>query len=228
MRLLLIRHGQTPSNVLGALDTRVPGPGLTDLGCQQAAAVPHALAEERIGAIFASVQRRAQLTAAPLADARGLPIVVRDGLREISAGDLEMKSDRASVTVYHHVSFSWPAGELEVRMPGGENGVEALGRFDSVVREAHQTGHETVAFVAHGADHPYLGGRARGERRRGVRRHEHAAQHRRCGGGGHPGRRVDRTHLERGRPGRADGRRTKQRHRPGRRGILSPSDARAA
>ena len=29
---LLIRHGQTPSNVAGALDTGRPGPGLTALG----------------------------------------------------------------------------------------------------------------------------------------------------------------------------------------------------
>ena len=46
MRLLLIRHGQTPSNVLGALDTLVPGPGLTPLGLEQAAAIPDALAGE--------------------------------------------------------------------------------------------------------------------------------------------------------------------------------------
>ena len=79
MRLLLIRHGQTPSNVLGLLDTAIPGPGLTDLGIEQAAALPAALADYRIDAIYASAQRRAQLTAQPLADARGLPIQVRDG-----------------------------------------------------------------------------------------------------------------------------------------------------
>ncbi len=28
MRLLLLRHGQTPSNVGGLLDTAYPGPGL--------------------------------------------------------------------------------------------------------------------------------------------------------------------------------------------------------
>src|SRR5699024_5083913 len=32
MRLLLIRHGQTPSNVEGILDAGYPGPGLTALG----------------------------------------------------------------------------------------------------------------------------------------------------------------------------------------------------
>ena len=39
MRLTLVRHGQTPSNVLGLLDTAPPGPGLTDLGQLQAASV---------------------------------------------------------------------------------------------------------------------------------------------------------------------------------------------
>ena len=31
MRLVLIRHGQTPSNVCGLLDTAPPGPGLTHI-----------------------------------------------------------------------------------------------------------------------------------------------------------------------------------------------------
>jgi probable phosphoglycerate mutase len=150
MRLLLIRHGQTSSNVLGALDTLVPGPGLTVLGLEQAAAIPRALAEEKIGALYASVQTRAQLTASPLAKALGLDVVVREGLREISAGDLEMNSDRESIDLYHEVSFGWSAGNLERRMPGAENGWEVFGRFDDVIREIAQTGLETVACVAHG------------------------------------------------------------------------------
>lgn len=40
MRLIIIRHGQTPANVLGRLDTAHPGPGLTALGERQAEAVP--------------------------------------------------------------------------------------------------------------------------------------------------------------------------------------------
>lgn len=150
MRLLLIRHGQTPSNVLGALDTRVPGPGLTELGHEQAAAIPTALANEQIGALFASVQSRAQLTAAPLAAALGLPVQVREGLREITAGDLEMKTDAASIAIYHEVAFGWAAGDLERRMPGGETGSETFSRFDEVIAEASTSGHDTVACVAHG------------------------------------------------------------------------------
>lgn len=150
MRLMLIRHGQTPSNVLGALDTLVPGPGLTDLGLEQAAAIPRALAGESIRAVYASVQTRAQLTAAPLAGALGLPVTIRDGLREISAGDLEMNRDRASVDLYHEVAFGWSAGSLERRMPGAENGLEAFGRFDFVIDEVAESGPGTVACVAHG------------------------------------------------------------------------------
>jgi len=150
VRLLMIRHGQTPSNIEGSLDTGIPGPGLTNLGVQQANALPHALTGEHIGALFASVQTRAQLTAAPLAEALGLPVLVREGLREVSAGDLEMNTDRASIDLYHDISFGWAEGRLGRRMPGGENGIEVYGRFNSVVEEAVSSGNETVALFAHG------------------------------------------------------------------------------
>lgn len=150
MRLLLIRHGQTPSNVLGALDTSVPGPGLTELGARQADAVPVVLAAEGISAVYASVQRRAFLTAVPLAAAFGLPVIVREGLREISAGELEMRNDSEAVRRYHDVSFGWADGDPGRRMPGGENGREVLARFEAVLAEIHSAGHATAAVVAHG------------------------------------------------------------------------------
>lgn len=84
MRMLLIRHGQTPSNLGHFLDTAHPGPGLTDLGLRQAAALPGALAGEDIAALYASTLTRTQLTAAPLAAERGLEVLIRDGIRELS------------------------------------------------------------------------------------------------------------------------------------------------
>lgn len=151
MRLLLIRHGQTPSNVLYLLDTAVPGAALTELGERQAAALPEALAGEDIDALYASTLIRTQLTAAPLAGARGLDVLVRDGIREVSAGDLEMRGDAEAADLYMTTVFAWAAGDTELRMPGGENGVEALGRFDAVVAEAAESGVGTVAMVSHGA-----------------------------------------------------------------------------
>jgi broad specificity phosphatase PhoE len=67
MHLLLLRHGQTGSNVIGALDTAVPGAPLTELGERQAAAVPGAL--QPIDSITVSTLLRTQQTAAPLAAA---------------------------------------------------------------------------------------------------------------------------------------------------------------
>src|SRR3954467_15074485 len=97
MRLLLVRHGQTPSNVAFLLDTAVPGPGLTALGERQAAALPQALAGEDVEAVYASTLIRAQATAAPLAAARGLEVLVRDGIRELSAGDARRLRDGRAV-----------------------------------------------------------------------------------------------------------------------------------
>jgi probable phosphoglycerate mutase len=152
MRLLLVRHGQTPSNVEFLLDTAVPGPGLTALGEQQAAALPEALADEDIDALYASTLVRTQLTAAPLAAARGLEVRVRDGIREIAAGDLELlPGDSEQGVLYMKTVFGWAAGDTAPRMPGGENGEEVLARYDAVVAEAADSGARTVAMVSHGA-----------------------------------------------------------------------------
>lgn len=152
MRLLLVRHAQTPSNVAFLLDTATPGPGLTALGEQQAAALPEALADENIEALYASTLIRTQLTAAPLAAARGLDVIVRDGIREISAGDLEMLDGHSEAgRLYMETIFAWSAGDTALRMPGGESGAEALARYDAVVAEAVRGGAGTVALVSHGA-----------------------------------------------------------------------------
>ncbi|MFI5874501.1 histidine phosphatase family protein [Streptomyces sp. NPDC051445] len=152
MRLLLVRHGQTPSNVDFLLDTAVPGPGLTELGERQAAALPQALVGEDVEALYASTLVRTRLTAAPLATARGLDVLVRDGIREIAAGDLEMLpggSERGEL--YMRTVFAWAAGDVGLRMPGGESGAEFLARYDAVVAEAAASGAGTVAMVSHGA-----------------------------------------------------------------------------
>ena len=150
MRLFLIRHGQTPANVLGSLDTVHPGPGLTRLGEQQAAVIPKALENEQIDAIFASTLRRTQLTAEPLAVARGLDVRVVGGLHEIEAGELEGRSDQASVLKYMKTVFAWGAGELDVRMPGAGTGHDFFARFDTDIATATAE-HETAAVFSHGA-----------------------------------------------------------------------------
>lgn len=133
------------------LDTCAPGAPLTDLGIRQAAALPEVLAAERIGALYASNLIRAQQTAAPLARARGLSLEVRDGIREISAGELELRGDASSVERYVATMIAWDTGDVSARLPGGESGQEAISRFDAVIDEVAALGDETVALVSHGA-----------------------------------------------------------------------------
>lgn len=154
MRLLLIRHGQTPGNVLGQLDTAHPGPGLTRLGERQAAALARSLAHEQIDSLYASTLIRTQITAGPLATARGLAVEVLEGLREIEAGSLEKLTDRDSHMRYVSTVFAWAAGDLDRRIPAGPSGHDFFARFDasiSTVAAAASGDSGAVAVVSHGA-----------------------------------------------------------------------------
>lgn len=153
MRLLLIRHGQTPSNVVGALDTAFPGAGLTPLGQVQSAAVPDALTGERIAGVYASRLVRTQLTAEPLTRHLSLQVEVRDGLEEISAGDLEMREDMDAVRAYVGPMIAWFEGDLSRSVPGGQDGHAFLERFDGALRRIarEHDRDDTVAVFSHGA-----------------------------------------------------------------------------
>ena len=149
MKIVLVRHGQTPANRLGALDTVRPGLGLTEEGLAQA----RRLADRWEGEVAApptlialSGLHRTRLTAAPLAARYGLTPLVCPGIRELRSGDLEMASDPASQMQYVRTTLSWCAGDLDNRMPGGESGREALAR--SLETE-------------HGHDHLRVGSRLR-------------------------------------------------------------------
>jgi broad specificity phosphatase PhoE len=150
MRLLLIRHGQTIDNVNGELGTVIPGPVLTALGDEQAAAIPAALTGETIEAIYASNMQRTALTAAPLAAALGLEVPILDGLREISAGEFEARSDKDSVHAYMGTILSWWQ-DSGARVPGGESGDEFFARFTDAIGRATKGHDGTVAVFSHGA-----------------------------------------------------------------------------
>jgi broad specificity phosphatase PhoE len=150
VRLLLLRHAETTSNVAGALDTAHPGADLTDWGAEQARQVVTKLAHEPVAAIGASPLTRARRTAEPIAAARGLPVEVLDGLREVSAGDLEMRRDPSAIEAYINVLTAWLGGDLDVAMPGALTGAAFLARFDDAVSRLESAADVALA-VSHGA-----------------------------------------------------------------------------
>lgn len=151
-RLILLRHGQTTSNVARRLDTRPPGAPLTELGIAQAAALVDALADEPVLAVLSSLARRAQATAAPLAAARGLEVHARPGLHEVDVGMFEDRSDDEAHRGFGSVFAAWHTGRLDEPMPGGESGTQVLVRFAPLLTEVRgQLARGSVVLVSHGA-----------------------------------------------------------------------------
>jgi broad specificity phosphatase PhoE len=163
MRILLLRHGQTPYNLDGTIDTRLPGAALTSLGSRQAAAVPAAIDDERVDRIYVSTLVRTALTAGPLSAARGLTPVVLDGLREIEGGELELRGDREAQHLYLETVFGWARGELDRRVPGAESGQDFFARYDDAIQLILAGGGDSAVAVSHGsAIRTWVGGRALG------------------------------------------------------------------
>ncbi|HVN04763.1 MAG TPA: histidine phosphatase family protein [Bryobacteraceae bacterium] len=137
MRLLLIRHAH--HDYIGrAIAGWLPGVSLSELGRRQAQELPARLAGAGIGAIYSSPLERARETAAPLAASLGLPVELRDGLREIDFGEFtgrtmkELDCDPA----WHH--FNLHRGSA--RAPGGEMMLETQARMVAElerIRAAH-------------------------------------------------------------------------------------------
>jgi probable phosphoglycerate mutase len=150
-RLYLVRHGAT---VLSAEDRFA---GSTDValsgeGRRQAQALAERLADDRIAGVYASPLARTIETARLLARPFGLPVVPRDGLREIDHGRWEGLT-RAEVEARYAAEYAaWEADPLTFAPEGGESGLSVLSRALPVIRAivlAHPG--ENVVVVSHKA-----------------------------------------------------------------------------
>lgn len=160
MRLVLVRHGQTVSNTTNALDTALPGADLDETGKQQALMLAQNFEHvtgTKPSALYVSPLNRTRQTVAPLEEKFGLTATVREGIREVIAGDLEMSSEADDIRFYLETLLSWIDGDLDARMPGGEDGWQTRARFGNVLNEALSDARDnfgadaTVVIVAHGA-----------------------------------------------------------------------------
>ena len=160
MKLLLVRHGRTIANIMGALDTAFPGNSLDATGLTQAASLPNRLDTDQLAessSLWTSPIARARQTIAPLEGATGLTADIDSGLREVLAGDLEMCTDARSVACYTDTTRAWMIGRTAARLPGSpEDGADTFARFDAAVaRIARATAADvgadgTALLVAHG------------------------------------------------------------------------------
>ena len=159
MKLVLIRHGQTAANLSAALDTRLPGLPLTDLGQLQAQSLCERFSKEvgdRLDALTVSAMTRTRQTTVPLCTRYGVKPKVSAQIREISAGDCEMSSSPVSIRIYVEACHAWMNADFAHRMPGAEDGYEFLARVVPIARDVMERayrlgGDEGVGgIVAHG------------------------------------------------------------------------------
>ncbi len=155
-RLVLLRHGQSHSNVDRCLDTRPPGASLTPAGIAQARDFARGF-ERQPGMLVHSVARRAEETAAVIGEVWGLPPREVEGIHEVQVGELEMRNDDEAVDAFNRVYERWHMGDLDVALPGGETGAQLLGRYLPVVADLRMRylddggWSNDIVVVSHGA-----------------------------------------------------------------------------
>ncbi len=152
-RLILVRHGETESNVnqmwYGAMDAP-----LTERGRRQVAAVARAMSDlaRRYAPdmFYVSPLPRAQSTAAAIADAIGMQPIVEEGLREFDLGDWEGRTFE-DLRETEDLWGRW-AKDPTFAPPNGESPASFGARVQQAMQElvARHTG-QTILIVSHGA-----------------------------------------------------------------------------
>ena len=153
MTVTFVRHAESQANADGIIDTKVPGPGLTDLGRTQADAVAAILNGQVHDGIYASTMIRTQQTAKPYAVLTNKEVMVVDGLQEISAGILEGSSEDEGIgrLGYALAPIAWSLGLRFVKIPGAEDGNEFDARVDAALADIEADGSDEPVVFSHGA-----------------------------------------------------------------------------
>jgi broad specificity phosphatase PhoE len=150
-RLYLVRHGATQLTAEDRFSGAI-GVDLSVEGRAQAERLAERLATEPISAVYASPLSRTVETATILATPHRLPVIQRDGLREISHGHWEGMSRQVVETQFADEYAAWDADPFTYAPEGGESGVQVLARALPVIREIVVT-HvgQNVLVVSHKA-----------------------------------------------------------------------------
>ena len=169
VEVVLVRHGASEAARPGQSFAMVDGqgdPALSPVGQEQARSAAATLGGERFSGLFASSLRRTQETAAPLAAAVGLEVVVLPDLREINLGELEGGEYRIKVAEGDPLVAEIARQERWDVIPGAESPEQFTGRLRAAIAAIVDTvpvGTTAVAFV-HGAVIGDLCARATGSR----------------------------------------------------------------
>ncbi len=145
--LTFIRHAESEANAAEIASTTVPGPPLTPVGQEQAAALADRLSGEGFDGIYASQMVRTQQSAAPLSKELGEQVTVLPGLNEIPAGWFEGIPVADTSGTFLLGPQAWLKGDRRFGIPGSEDGDEFNGAFTNAVQKIYESGDDKpIAF----------------------------------------------------------------------------------
>jgi len=149
-RLLLVRHGETDSNVEGRSQGRREVP-LNDHGRRQVLAVASALSGCGIVAAVASPTERARETGEAIARAAGIELETDERLTELDQGELDGLTPPEMRERAPDFLRRWAEEDpADLQMPGGESLAQAQARMvEAVTAVAGAHDRETVVVVSH-------------------------------------------------------------------------------
>ena len=137
MNLILVRHGEIPSNVNRIYAGRSPE-GLTDKGLSQAKTVSAELNKYRIDAIYSSSIQRAVQTAQILSEVVGVDPKVDESFRELEMGAWEGMSEADIAREYPEEWSIWNSDPARLRLEGRETLDALLERVLTGVRDIYK------------------------------------------------------------------------------------------
>ncbi len=118
--VLLVRHGQTLSNVSGRYMGWIDE-DLSEEGVWQAEQLSHRLAGWSIASAYSSPLRRAQRTAEIVSAPHSIPVSIVDGLGEIRLGAWEGLYGAEIEAQFPDLWRAWKTDPSTVQVPGGES-----------------------------------------------------------------------------------------------------------
>ena len=133
-RIYMVRHGETKLSAedrfAGAVDVE-----LSKEGIFQAGQLAERLADDTISAVYCSPMARTMHTARILAKPQHLPLIVREGLREINHGHWEGMLRADVENQFPDEYTAWEEDPFTFAPQGGEAGVNVMARALPIIRE---------------------------------------------------------------------------------------------
>ncbi len=149
MNLIMVRHGEIPSNTKKVYAGRSTE-GLTAKGICQAEEVAEKLKSFNVHSIYSSPIQRALQTAEIIRDKTGTKVQIKNAFRELEMGPWEGSSEKEIAGLYPSEWQIWNSRPAELVLPERETLDQLLKRILTGIQDIYQNNSDrTIVMVTH-------------------------------------------------------------------------------